>query len=110
VPAHAEESLAAGAMFAISALALAVVAVLTDRGHGAAPLAAAALLLGALLAAYAATRVVALWPFGHAEAIDAIGVLTKSVEAAGLLLALRLLLAPASSRRRLPALPEGAGP
>jgi hypothetical protein len=67
-------------------------------------LAAAALLLGSLLAVYAATRLVALPPLTHAEPVDALGALTKLIEATGLVLTLRLLHRPprAAPRRRAP--------
>jgi hypothetical protein len=48
-------------------------------------------LLAALLAAYVATRFVALAPLTHPEPIDLLGVTTKLIEAGGLMLALRLL-------------------
>jgi hypothetical protein len=46
----------------------------------------------------------------HAEPVDPLGALTKLIEAAGLVLALRLVQTPAGGERRLPALGEGAGP
>jgi hypothetical protein len=70
----------------------------------------AVLVLGTLLAAYLASRLVTLWPLAHTEQVDALGAMTKLVEAVGLLLALRLLQATAGSRPELPAQPEGAGP
>ena len=110
IPEHASESTAAGRLFALSALALAAVAIAVDRTEGTTAVALSALLLGSLIAAYAATRVAVLWPFEHAEPIDALGALTKLLEAAGLVLALGLLHAPAGSRKRLPARTEGVGP
>ena len=68
------------------------------------------LLLSSLLAAYAATRVVALPPLPHAEPVDAIGVVTKLVEATGLVLALRLFHTSAGHATALPAQREGARP
>jgi hypothetical protein len=100
--------LALRAMFALSALALAGVALRLDRGPGPIALAAAVLLLCSLLAAYAATRPVVLPPLTHAEPVDAVGADTKLVEAAGLVLALRLLHTPVGRVKALPALREGA--
>ena len=60
----------------------------------------AALLLGGLLALYAASRMVVVWPLAHAEPIDAVGAITKLLEAAGLMLALSLLRVPATATRR----------
>jgi hypothetical protein len=107
VPAHAAEAPVLGVMFAVSALLLAAIALRVDRAPGAAALVAAALLLVALLAAYVATRFVALAPLTHAEAIDLLGVTTKLIEAGGLVLALRLLGTRAGGAA-LPALHEGA--
>jgi hypothetical protein len=59
-------------------------------------------LLCSLVAAYAATRLVALPPLTHAEPVHALGAATKLVEAAGLVLALRLLHTPVGSARRSP--------
>jgi hypothetical protein len=101
-PTHAAESPLLGAMFALSALALVGVALGVDRRAGPAALTAAAVLLCSLVAVYAATRLVALPPLTHTEPVDALGAATKLVEAAGLLLALRLLHTPAGSARRSP--------
>ena len=110
VPEHATESTAAGTLFALSALALTAAAIAVERSEGTTAVTLAALLLGSLIAAYAATRVAVLWPFEHAEPIDALGALTKLLEAAGLVLAFGLLHSPAGRRKRLPARTEGAGP
>ena len=110
VPAHAAESSSVGAMFALSALMLAALALLVDTSARAVTLVAAALLLGSLLALYAGSRIVAVWPLEHSEPVDAIGALTKLFEAAGLVLALRLMQTPTGSVRRLPGQREGAGP
>ena len=106
-PSHAADSPALGAMFALSALALVGVALRIDRRPGPVALAAAVLVLCSLLAAYVATRLVALPPLTQAEPVDAA---TKLVEAAALVLALRLLHTPAGSATALPTLREGAGP
>jgi hypothetical protein len=110
VSAHTAEGTQVAALFALSALALAGAALLVDRSDQPSAYALAAVMLGTLLALYAASRLVAVWPLDHAERIDAIGALTKLLEAAGLLLALRLLQDPAGSTRELPARQQGAGP
>lgn len=82
-PRHLTESVAEAAGFAAAALLLAGVAAwLLLRPAAAAPLLAGAGLLAALIVAYAATR--------RAEPIDAVGVGTNLIEAAGLVLAVRL--------------------
>jgi hypothetical protein len=110
VPTHAEEGTTVAAMFALSAIALAAAALLVDRDPRPASYAPAALLLATLLAVYAASRVTVVWPLEHAEAVDALGALTKLLEAAGLLLALRLLQTPAGSTMALPPRHRGVGP
>jgi hypothetical protein len=107
VPTHAAEAPVLGAMFALSALLLAGIALRIDRAPGPLALAATVVLLAALLAAYVATRFVALAPLTHPEAIDLLGVTTKLIEAGGLVLALRLLGTRAGGAA-LPALHEGA--
>jgi hypothetical protein len=109
-PVHAAETPLLGAPFALSALALACVALRIDRLPGRAPRAFAAVLLASLLAAYGATRLVALPPLEHSEPVDALGATTKLVEATGLVLALRLFHRPAGRAPAPPALPEGARP
>jgi hypothetical protein len=106
----AAEAPALGAVFALSAPAVAGVALRVDRGPSPVAPAAAVLLLCSLLAAHAASRLVALSPLTHPEPVDAVGAITKLVEAAGLVLALRLLHTPAGRVKALPALREGAGP
>ena len=108
VPAHAAEAPLLGAMFALSALLLAGIALRIDRGAGPVAFTAAVVLLAALLAAYVATRFVALPPVPHVEPVDLLGVATKLIEAGGLVLALRLLGTRAGGAA-LPALHEGAG-
>jgi hypothetical protein len=109
VPAHAADA-TVGALFGVSAVALLGLAVAVDRAGGRVPAMVAALLLGSLLAAYAASRVIAVAPLTHAEPVDALGLVTKLIEAAGLVLALSLVRTPAGGDRRLPAQQEGAGP
>jgi len=106
-PSHAAGAPLTALLFAASALALAVVAVLVDRTERRAVIAASALLLGALLALYVASRLVVVWPLEHTEPVDAIGVITKLLETAGLVLAMGLLQAATCSEPTLPALREG---
>jgi hypothetical protein len=108
VPTHTAEAPLLGAMFALSALLLAAMTVRVACVPGGAALAIAALLLAGLLAAYIATRFVALAPLTHPEPVDVLGVTTKLIEAGGLVLALRLLGTRAGSAA-LSALNEGAG-
>jgi hypothetical protein len=107
-PAHAAEGAPVAALFALSAVGLGAAAILVDRLRERAADSAAALLLAGLLAAYIASRLTTLWPLDHAEPVDSLGALTKLVEAAGLLLALRLQQQPRTAHG-LPARPEGAG-
>jgi len=108
VPAHAAEGAWVAAMFAVAAIGLAATAVLVERTRRPATCSPAALLLGALLAAYAVSRVTTLWPLPHAERIDVLGAVTKLLEAAGLLLALLLMQRPRAADV-LPARHQGAG-
>jgi hypothetical protein len=109
-PAHVAEGVPVAVLFAVSAAALAVTAVIVDRSRRQAAYSLAAVLLGGLLVAYAASRVMALWPLEHREGVDAVGALTKLVELAGLVLALHLLHSPADGVQELFARHEGAGP
>ena len=109
-PSHAAGAPLAAPPFATSALALTALAVLVDRSQRPAVIVASALLLGALLALYVASRLVVVWPLEHAEPVDAIGVITKLLETAGLVLALGLLQAARGSQLTLPALREGVAP
>jgi hypothetical protein len=108
-PAHAAEGAAVAAMFALAAAGLAAAALGVDRLRERSADSTAALLLAGLLAAYIASRLTTLWPLAHAEPVDSLGFLTKLVEAAGLLLALRLLQQPRTAQG-LPARHEGAHP
>jgi hypothetical protein len=112
VPTHAGEagSLGVGVGFAVSSVALGLAALAVDRNAGRTTVGATAAFLASLLAAYAVTRVVAVPPISHVEAVDAIGVATKLLETAGLVLALRLLRVPAGMAKGLPAVRTGAGP
>ena len=96
-------------LFVASALVLAGACVLVDRSERRAVIVAAGLLLGALLALYATSRMVVVWPLTHVEPVDAVGVITKLLEAAGLTLALSLLRVPSGSDQTLRAVREGAG-
>jgi hypothetical protein len=106
-PGHAAGAPLAALLFAASALALTALAVLVDRSERPAVLVLSVLLLGALLALYVASRLVVVWPLEHAEPVDAIGVIAKVLETAGLVLALGLLQAARGSAQTLPALREG---
>jgi hypothetical protein len=83
--------------------------VLVDRSERRGVVVTAGLLLGALLALYAESRMVVVWPLAHVESLDAVGVITKLLEAVGVMLALSLLQAPSGSGETLTALREGAG-
>jgi hypothetical protein len=109
VPSHAADRPLVGIFFATSALVLGGVSVLVDRSERRAVVVAAALLLGGLLALYATSRTVVVWPLTHPEPVDTIGAITKLLEAAGLMLALRLLRVPSGSDETLRAVREGAG-
>jgi hypothetical protein len=109
VPSHAAEGPLIGMLFAVSALVLAGFSVLVDRSERRAVVAAAGLLLGGLLGLYAASRLVVVWPLTYVEPVDQVGVVTKLLEAAGLMLALSLLRVPSGSDETLRAVREGAG-
>ena len=109
-PSHAAGAPLAALLFAAAALALTALAVLVDRTQRPLVIVAGALVLGVLLALYVASRLVVVWPLEHAEPIDAVGVITKLFETAGLVLALGLLQAARGSEQTLPALQEGAAP
>lgn len=95
VPAHLDESAAAGTAFAASAVVLAVLAAaLTRRPTPAATAAVAATFVG-LLVAYAlaiTTGVPLLHP--EPEPVDGLALFTKAIEAVGLVAATDLLLRP----------------
>ena len=92
-PAHASEGTAAGLGFVAAALALAgLAAMLTARPVATVPVAGAALVLTGLLAGYAlvvTTGVPLLHP--EREALDGLALVTKLVEAIGLVTAARAL-------------------
>jgi hypothetical protein len=93
VPEHLGESAAAGWAFAASTVILALVAVaLTQWPVARAPLVPAAALLGSLLVAYAlaiTTGVPLLHP--EPEPVEGLALVTKAIEAAGLVAAWTLL-------------------
>ena len=103
VPMHAHEGSAVQILFGISAVALFATTLAVERSGGRAALASAVLLLAALIGAYAATRLTLVWPFEEVEEIDALGAVTKLLEAIGLVLALVLLRTHADRPKRLPA-------
>jgi hypothetical protein len=109
-PSHAAGAPLAALLFAASALALTALAVLVDRTERPAVIVASALLLGALLALYVTSRLAVVWPLEHAEPVDAIGVITKLLETAGLVVALSLLKAARGSEQTLPVPREGVAP
>ena len=93
VPAHLDESPAAGWAFAASTAILAVLAVaLTRRPAARVPLTFAAATLGGLLAAYALSVTTGL-PLLHPEPepVEGLAVFTKAIELIGLLAAWSLL-------------------
>jgi hypothetical protein len=92
VPAHADIA-AAALLFAASAVVLGALAIAIERGDGNAIVAGAGVVLAALLVVYAASRTSVVWPLDHREPVDAIGLITKLFEAAGLVLATCLLQA-----------------
>jgi hypothetical protein len=92
-PEHFEEGTPAGLGFAVSTVALALLAAwLTFRPESGAALSAAALLFFGLIAAYALAITTGL-PVLHPEpeAVDGLALFTKAIEAAGLLTAWSLL-------------------
>jgi CHASE2 domain-containing sensor protein len=89
VPAHLDESAAAGWAFAVSAAILAVLAIaLTRRPEARTPLVLAAATLAGLLAAYMLAVTTGL-PLLHPEpeSVDGLAVGTKAIEAVGLIAA-----------------------
>ena len=92
-PEHLREWLPLGASFVAAAAAAALgVAALVLRPASPWPARVLGALLGSLVVAYAATRLVALPPLDpDREPLDALGVFTSALEAAGLVAALRLV-------------------
>ena len=92
VPAHLDENLWLGVAFAGSVGLLLALTVSLARIGGPRPRAApAAAVLAALIVAYSLSRTVGLAPLEeHVEPVDAIGLLTQGVQAAGLVAALLL--------------------
>ena len=114
VPDHFAESTGAGVGFVAATAALAAVAVaVTLRPASGLPLAGAATVLAGLLAAYA-LAITSGVPLVHPdrEAVDALAVATKAIEAVGLIAAAGLL-GRRTSRRAAPqlvSLAVGGGP
>jgi hypothetical protein len=108
-PEHWRESATSGAAFAASAVALCACAVALDRRpRSGLPVTGAALLLAGLLSAYLLTRFTAMPPLAdHAEPVDAVGAVTKLVEAVGLALAVVVSQRSAGRPERRPALQKG---
>src|SRR5919201_109193 len=94
-PEHLREWLPLGASFVAAAAAAALgVAALVLRPASVWPPRALGALLAGLVVAYAATRLAALPPLDpDREPLDLLGVCTSALEAAGLVAALRLVLA-----------------
>jgi hypothetical protein len=96
VPGHFDEGIGAGLGFVAATVALAGLVVwLTWRPANASALAAAALTFGGLIASYAlatTTGLPVLHP--HPEPVDGLALVTKAIEAAGLLAASGLLRRP----------------
>jgi hypothetical protein len=92
VPAHLGASRPLGIAFAVSATALLwAAASLAAAPEPRARAAGAAVILGALIAAYTASRTVGLPLLGaHVEPVDPVGLVTQVVQAAGACAALRL--------------------
>jgi len=92
-PEHLDEWMPLGVSFVLSAVAVSLaVAVLALRPDDRRAAYAIALLLGGLVVAYIATRLVALPPLDpEREPFDLLGLLTVAAEACGALLALALV-------------------
>jgi hypothetical protein len=108
VPAHLEESAAAGWAFAVSTAILALLVIALTRHPGARlPLVLAATTLAGLLAAYALAVTTGL-PLLHPEPepVDGLAVFTKAIEAVGLVTAWSLLRV---ERAAAPATPQAKG-
>jgi len=91
-PDHLREWAPLGGSFIAAAASLTVlVAALALRPDDRRPVAALALVLAALIAGYAATRLAALPPLDPTrEPVDPLGAVTTALEAAGVLVAVRL--------------------
>jgi hypothetical protein len=91
-PEHLHEWLPLGAAFIVAAVAAAAgITMLTLRPLSPSPPRVLAALLAGLVAAYALTRTFALPPLDpHREPLDVLGVCTTALEAAGLVIAIRL--------------------
>lgn len=98
-PEHLREWAPLGAAFvAVAVVVSAAVAAFAVRPADRRPPQALALLLAGTIAAYASTRLHALPPLDPTrEPLDALGLFTTAVEAAGLLVALRLGRPPSRS-------------
>ena len=92
VPSHLDENLWLGVAFAASVgLLLALTVSLARTGDPRRRAAPAAAVLAALIVAYSLSRTVGLAPLEeHVEPVDALGLLTQGVQAAGLIAALHL--------------------
>jgi Kef-type K+ transport system membrane component KefB len=104
VPSHLDENLWLGIALAASvALLLALVVSLARLGDPRRRAAPAAAVLAVLIVAYSLSRTVGLAPLEeHVEPVDAIGLLTQGVQAAGLVAALLLCHPSGGATARLP--------
>src|SRR5215213_3469350 len=97
-PHHLEESAWLGAGFAVAAVALFAGALrFTADEVSATEAVAVALLLVALIAAYAVSRSAGLPPSGEVEPVDVVGMATQAIQAGGLV---ALLAATQRTRRK----------
>ena len=95
VPEHFEEGTGAGIGFVVATAALVAIVVRLTRRSGRGALAAAAVLLGGLIASYGLAVTTGL-PFLHPEPepLEGLALTTKAVEAVGLFAAASLLRRP----------------
>jgi len=103
VPEHYEEGAGAGIAFALATALLAVSVVVLTRRPSRAALAATAALLAGLIAAYCLAITTGI-PVIHPdrETVDGLAVITKAVEALGLVVACSLVVAPPPRRIHYP--------
>jgi hypothetical protein len=95
VPAHLDHEPRLGAAFVAATLVAMGLATLLAVRPTAAAILSAALVLAALIAAYALSVTTGIpWLAEEPEAIDGVGVATKAVEATGLVFALHLMTTP----------------
>ena len=105
-PEHFAEGAGAGGGFVVATILLAGLTLVLTRRPGGKALAAAALVLGGLIASYALVVTTGV-PFLHpdVETVSGLALATKATEAAGALLSLQLLRASAAVPLRLKGTP-----